>query len=284
MSGDRRQNLSRKHGSMQLRSATPTLTALGAASPNSRLPWRHTQRIRATQGRETSRTIYFEPESFRASGVAFGPAMSCPQSIPQRCSDHEAAEYDPEQDNVEHDTKTNVGSTTYASQIEMDYLVKQLAEQQCDQRPRARSSTDSHLQNPIPNASDSPTRERTIHFGSTCSNSIPSLTAGSSRSSLGSLPGASFANHTGTIEQIKRQSITPCPSYVGAKAQSRSSYYGGPYLPLPPLFTSVALTDSKVAGQPIRFTSSTFEPGTSERRTRLAGRMVRSRSRPTRRD
>lgn len=65
------------------------------------------------------------------------------------------------------------------------------------------------------------------------------------------LPGASLPNQTGLIS-----------SFTEAH-QTTSPLVDLPALPLPPLFTSLAITDPNVGGQPIRYISTSFRSGSN---------------------
>lgn len=84
------------------------------------------------------------------------------------------------------------------------------------------------------------------------------------RSSIKSLPGASLVNHTGTIDEIKGLYSSPSTSTSSVPRDIFPIPQDiRPRLALPPLFTHLALTDPNITGQPIRFTSTAYEPGSN---------------------
>ncbi|KAF1347648.1 hypothetical protein BDV97DRAFT_203833 [Delphinella strobiligena] len=237
-------------------------------------PRRHTHRIEATKRDRRVQTIYFKPESLaRESVILLGPARTTsrtPGSSPDTSGILELPQYRAEPSNAKYDASMSQCSLPCPSQEEMDFLVDQLTMANFIPNQFEGNDTDSSYSDySDSDRTDSPTLPSTTHTGSNHNRysplTIPSLTSASSRSSVASLPGATLTNYTGTLEDIKRLSEHSQRSHRAGKRHCRvdSGIHTSPALALPRLFTCLALTDPKVTGQPIRFSSSTYEPGTN---------------------
>lgn len=227
---------------------------------------RHAYRIETRKRPNRFNTIYFTPESLRGSKIMFGPPAVSPQSSPATPGIQEILRYRPELEHKKYDASISQQSLPCPSQEEMDYLVDQLARSDVFPRPpKDKYADDSSSFYSESDRCDSPTLPSTSSFylPTSISTAPPSLSSGTSKSSTASLPGASLANYTGTIDHIKRRSREISLETRGVEPRQNQGKERVPSLPLPPLFESIALTDPKVYGQPIRYTSPSFELGTN---------------------